>query len=844
MAKFYQRQSKGGRFDRNSVGDLGLRAFKDQQDQIIDSLKLQRLRSYEINKDNIREIESSKLKEQKWKEELQQLETKIHNNKVQNITKRGKDEADILNTKAAEYRKQAEFWQDFAPKFSKGLSSLASSVASYAGEKAAKAEFEDWKEDGGIDEYLKGQETAATIQANLEAENIEKTETQDESDYVIKTGRFARARTEEKIAGEIIANTNGIHDHLVRQLDNNQDVDHENLSQEYESLLDQLIKKEGIGLRSSAAEKIRNAFTKLRVSEVNGRHKSHNARENTKSIDDQVRSVQNISKNFATSSDYKDAEFNALNKMVGKLSVFDSKGKVVDPKDTSLQILGKNGKYRINPQQAGLHSYLKLIDQIESAGEYLTFEDWKAAHNYKTTEGEYYFKKHEKTYDPILSEAFVERINDLKKSEQEKEQAEQESAKVNVVETLDGMDKTDPADRQEVISMTKDYPQGHPARTEISAWVGFDPKHHNSIQLVSNLNLAILDGDLNEAMHYYKSLTKEGQKAYANKIESLNELQQYGITFDSINKESKGYIESISKAGKLSSATSDPTDKKAIEGRTLAWFHYNHQLMEDIPNVDQRVKEIETRLEKDLNFNNGEGRGWARRSTPEETGSNVQWLNYTVETDKNTLMSTTYLKDAVDGNSLKDVFDMTQSGSVVAQDDLDIVNDIVLRGFGEFPKSENVDYLAKRYGVSRRDVWNQILTHKYGKDAMLIPPDAEELAIHEIEQSPIVLPNSTKHYSPENLIRLNILTKLTEYNAHVRGMQKKGNLPDPIGTIPEHQNSFNIFMKNEFRTPMDWSVAPTSTMIRDGYKYVDKDGEYPIYNPLAGTTYFAEAYGN
>ena len=63
MAKFYQRQSKGGRFDRNSVGDLGLRAFKDQQDQIIDSLKLQRLRSYEINKDNIREIESSKLKE-------------------------------------------------------------------------------------------------------------------------------------------------------------------------------------------------------------------------------------------------------------------------------------------------------------------------------------------------------------------------------------------------------------------------------------------------------------------------------------------------------------------------------------------------------------------------------------------------------------------------------------------------------------------------------------------------------------------------------------------------------------------------------------------------------------
>ena len=58
MAKFYQRQSTGGRFDRKSTGDLGLRAFKDQQDQILDSLKLQRLRSFEYGKQNIQpEIE-------------------------------------------------------------------------------------------------------------------------------------------------------------------------------------------------------------------------------------------------------------------------------------------------------------------------------------------------------------------------------------------------------------------------------------------------------------------------------------------------------------------------------------------------------------------------------------------------------------------------------------------------------------------------------------------------------------------------------------------------------------------------------------------------------------------
>ena len=292
-----------------------------------------------------------------------------------------------------------------------------------------------------------------------------------------------------------------------------------------------------------------------------------------------------------------------------------------------------------------------------------------------------------------------------------------------------------------------------------------------------------------------------------------------------VKDNAKAEVEQISKKGKLSGALTHSSDKDAFEGMTDAYFYYNNQLREKFPDVRERETEIKIKLQADLDHKNSdgtEGRGWARRSTPSSGRSenNVVWLNYVPEIDKNTLLTTDNVKESLAGdiNTLKDLFDYNQNGNIVKQDHLDRINDVILEGRGEFPKSENVDYLAKRYGVSKRYVWNKILTHKYGEDAILIPPDAEELAIHQIDQSPVILPNSTKHYSAENKVRLNILTKLAE------------NQPAGI----------NAYMKKELTNPVDWSIAPISNKITEGYKYVDKDGNYPFFNPLADTTYFAE----
>ena len=826
MAKFYQRQSTGGRFDRKSVGDLGLRAFKDQQDQILDSLKLQRLRSYEYGKQNIQDIESSQRKEQNWKEELQQLETKIHNNKVKNITKRGEDEADILLTKAEEYKRESEFWQDFAPKFSKGLGDAAVGITNYVGEKAAKKEFERWKADGGLEEYFKGQESAATLQANLEQKHLEQAKDQEENNYVSQVGLFGKARFEEKVAAEIIASIEGIHAHLVKQLDNSKNVDYENLRQEYESLLDQLIKREGIDPRSKAANDIHKAFGRRRIAEATERKERHEARVNGEVLEDQTTSVYNLSRNpYTTSEDYRSSEFRVLMTKSATAKVFDSNGRVIDPKNTSLQFVDKNLNYKINYQQAGLHAYLELIEQIKSPSENMNFEEWKAKNNYLTSEGEYFLEKHAKTYDPVLQEAYSKRIIELEKNQLENEKADSVTLKWKAGEDLAKYDLTDPKQRQELISKWHEHPPGHVARSLISEAMGYDPKHHNSIDHINNLQLAIEQGDSVEAIELWSYLTPDGQKEYIPQIKDLQNLQNAGITYKSVHDYAKAEVELISKKDKLSGAPTHSSNKDAIEGMTDAYFYYNNQLREKFPDVRERETEIKIKLQADLDYKNSdgtEGRGWARRSTPSSGRSenNVVWSNYVPEIDKNTLLTTDNVKESLAGdtNTLKDLLNYNENGNIVKQDDLDRINDVILEGRGNFPKSENVDYLSARYNMTRRDVWNQILTHKYGEDATLIPPGPEELAIHQIEQSTVILPNSTKHYSTENKVRLGVLTKLVESQAA----------------------GINAFMKKELTNPVDWTIVPTSNRITEGYKYVDINGDYPIYNPLAGTTYFAE----
>ena len=74
MASKYRTRYKESGFKSRSFGDLGISSYKDQQDQIIDGLRIQRNQYAEIQTDALKATEDKVRKEIEWDEYLKGLE--------------------------------------------------------------------------------------------------------------------------------------------------------------------------------------------------------------------------------------------------------------------------------------------------------------------------------------------------------------------------------------------------------------------------------------------------------------------------------------------------------------------------------------------------------------------------------------------------------------------------------------------------------------------------------------------------------------------------------------------------------------------------------------------------
>lgn len=131
MAKNYQRHSKGGRFKRSDIGDAGIRSFSEQQQNIIDSIRLQQKQDKEISRDQISGFDRSTAKELENQRVLETLESNIFSNKVANIKTRAKNEIDAIEGEAKELQKKSDFWKDFSTTYSQQYGELATQALEF-----------------------------------------------------------------------------------------------------------------------------------------------------------------------------------------------------------------------------------------------------------------------------------------------------------------------------------------------------------------------------------------------------------------------------------------------------------------------------------------------------------------------------------------------------------------------------------------------------------------------------------------------------------------------------------------------------------------------------------------
>ena len=131
MATNYQRHSKGGRFRRSDIGDAGIRSFSEQQQNIIDSIKLQQQQDKEISADQISGFQTSTANKLENNRILDNLESKIFSNKLDNIKVRKDTDIKSLETLGQEYKNKESFWLNFSTTYAAKWGKAADSILEF-----------------------------------------------------------------------------------------------------------------------------------------------------------------------------------------------------------------------------------------------------------------------------------------------------------------------------------------------------------------------------------------------------------------------------------------------------------------------------------------------------------------------------------------------------------------------------------------------------------------------------------------------------------------------------------------------------------------------------------------
>ena len=155
MSKNYKRHSHGkASFRGANFGDLGLRAYKEQQDRIINSLKLQNQQFESTRKEFIDSDILKSAKELENSKEIKKFQDKVWDVKFENKKKRADQEIRNLELQAKEKEQQSKFWLDFSTTYSQQYAEAATKIHGAIDLKRAQTFIDDYYTNGAFLENI------------------------------------------------------------------------------------------------------------------------------------------------------------------------------------------------------------------------------------------------------------------------------------------------------------------------------------------------------------------------------------------------------------------------------------------------------------------------------------------------------------------------------------------------------------------------------------------------------------------------------------------------------------------------------------------------------------------
>jgi len=835
----YKRHAQGGRFKAANFGDLGLRAFQEQQDRQIRHLKEQNQQDQAYSKQHLQTLRGNAASEIEHNRSLQNFYNKRDNLAIENTSIRGKREVDALMGEAKEYEKQAKFWQNFSTTYAQQYTKAAADVYDIATTAQSNRQMdvidknEEYKKFSQGASKLNNLASYQQVEAQLNAHrdpNISEDEKDDVIGHLSELGLRMNHKTKLAL--------------LQREVDN--------WDQE-ETNLRALADSAGVKWNAKTAGEFYylRARELMRAYEVNPSSKAGRAfLDNIKKKEfEQTTKLNKIA--VANAQMQTGAELNEqaeglispvqfaagkADKALGKKGIVTATGESFIEYNTtfSARINHDAGTYSLNdegqvvgPTNNLHHSFEQIMESDIESGRFVSKEQAKnhtilqpipgfkkqlhddgstVTYSSKETWLGRYGEDIEDKFDDAWA-AYEKKVSDKYKTSIKNRDA---AAQIDIDTKAKAgeLNLQDPSVLKQLKKTYADLPETIDQLTKYEVYSAYN-KTGNIVQ--SNLTDLYKAGDLKNLTEYLRYLDDDTKAQWESKVEQLEVLNRMGYTGANLTAKAKEILRGIlgseaTKPGSLGTAHYGRT-VEAIKSDILKTFSevYDSSGETDLEKIDA----VTDKIDKKIAANGGSGSGIYRRTNE---GLSTEFLFDVDEKDLNPAVTTEELEKKLSGGplGLDNLFTGMKDGSVqVKEKNSDLEKSRMLISTDEADRAvrhlnagipiksnKTVEYIFHRQPLvegkkqySRRDIWNKYF-ESIGLDTV-IPQGSIEKADYGIEQSPLKI---TRNYSEANKEAIGVLAELINDGAiditnhktpeAIKVEKKRGLFSHPFFTTP------------------------------------------------------------
>ena len=776
----YKRRSKGQQLKRPNFGDLGLRAYKDQQDTIIAALKLANKDFKTKNKDWVSSEQTRIIKEQENRKELKKLEDDVYDVKFDATKVRAKAEVEALEGEAEEYGRKAQFWKDFSTTYAQRFGQAAANILGGIDRMKATANAHAYF---NSPEYSQNLDTVESLGNKLEQEKnfkvlepimLDKKLSSHERVKLVAQHLDQKKRgvrgTESLVRAErLIKDWDKIRAAIDQAVKDNPNLTltEDNIEIAYFTAIYNEMAQHGLQLNSKGAKKVLDfAMGKARDRKVilrNGRLVAE-ANQNTKDLVDKYSAIKGNDSDTKIEKELVFKDLVAHN--IDKYEADKNKGAVLvhrDPKQATLQALQDllNGDVFNSKEELDEAANLPYAGQKMNQSIAL-----KMGTDKDPRKG--YLDRHPTLVDQI--DVLWRDYNIDKKTRDEEQLESDQYAAVQTVKQQFAEGKLDPANSQQMAQTRLAYPYPdvqeylgkvsvfHPNQIASGSGAGIN----TSFAVTAKMNKLYESKDMAAFKEIYDHYPPEIQKSYEPLMRTLIELNSNG--FDSKNLKDK--VQNVILSGIKVSGDEIIGASKAIVDVSLAM---EQDFLNRASIAMQDEKDIRTPTQKltdswevvKKRFEDKEG---PYRRTG--TGIDVTWDAFEKEDELAAMPKETLeadLKRGANGWDLILAKVKNDKKRLISQDDEDDLLNSILNN-KPIPQIDNIDTIYKirnpnnsKEHVSKTAILNEYLEARGLKQRVL--PGPEDRAYFKARNTELFIKN-WKSLSSKNKMRLLLLEEI------------------------------------------------------------------------------------